>query len=950
MSIEIKSNPVAFSENLSISVNGKRNIELFLKNGSQETPSTSDYIIVKPSFVEISYENNSTTGETFSSENKCFLNKLPFLIENDELLSPIILKDMSDNLITDIPFYLPTNEFKIYIDKNNVYGKVDIEFNIISTISQTNGNQTSDITRTSNTGFINIDVLYFKINGSDTGPGPDPPRTWTRSSGQVETINKIVNEGKITFEELNERRKAEIFKYKKNSANINKKNAYAYLAKGNKQRGQSFATQGESFTDPNIRNLPIVNDSLVSKSSKVNYGLTTQNDTPGTVQKIALKPQVPLYNYLINRTYPGNSSLNIIEQSVLVNPIANNKTIEINELNFSNTIDLDISKLNLNNSGNINPNENYSYFISSITPLIKNQNSLSFNDTSINNLVLPYLIPDQSNILYYINPNNETAIYENNMNQQYNVQYFAKNGYFTSSIGTISFQFNNIPGIPKTFDTEIIINNRNINTIDLSGIDSRDKEVGLTFFINSSSSYSSLFYPRLFDTSGNSFGPDICLNYPAKINTSNNNSQHQMYYQLNTDNITAQPGTNEFYSSFQYFCKNRFNVSSNISTIKLVYGENIKPATSVVLISNNQFFNVSFEPGNVYVLDENWFKSNNIPSPIIPAGLGDTMSANQNGRFSTTLNPSNERQEYKTYNNRSSSNTASLQLRFLRPFNSVGIWAIGGGGGGSASGTSIYDFGGGGGAGGSIHYISRSHIFENDRLFIQIGGGGQGGYRFSINKVYIDKISKQAGGENTLYGVNRTDLDPLPAYKTNFWASAGDGVATRVDITDSEGSYYQHLLDTGSSMGGWGRNMATTVAYGGNANYNGGRGGNAYENRNNNDAGESATNSGYIYYKSASSTNPTGVEEYDHSGRIGPFCGGGGSSGKGGNSIGGRGGNGKGGLSNSAPNSSVTGEIGQVPGAGGGGGAQGNSQVSDNNPASGGAGASGCVIIYIPPQ
>ena len=766
MSIEIISNPIAFSENLSISVNGKRNIELFFKNGSQETPSTSDYIIVKPSFVEISYENNSTTGETFLSENKCFLNKLPFLIKNNTLESPIILKDMSDNLITDIPFYLPTNEFKIYIDNtNNVYGKVDIEFNISSKIYQTNenttSNQTSDINRTSNTGLIIVDILHFKNNGCDTGPGPDPTRTWSRSSGQLEIIDNIINEGKITFEELNERRKAEIFKYKKNSANINKKNAYAYLAKGNKQRGQSFATQGESFTNPNIRNLPIANGSLISKNSMSDYALTTQNDTPGAVQKIAFKPKVPLYNYLINRTYPGNSSLNIIEQSVLVNPIANNKTIEINELNVSNIIDLDISKLNLNNSGNINPNENYSYFISSITPLIKNQNSLSFNDTSINNLVLPYLIPDQSNILYYIDVYNENTIYENNTNQQYNVEYFAKNGYFTSSIGTISFQFNNIPGIPKTFDTEIIINNRTANPIDLSGIDSRDKQLGLTFFINSSSSYSTLFYPRLFDSSGNSFGPDICLNYPAKINTSNNNSQHQMYYQLNTDNITAQPGTNEFYSSFQYFCKNRFNVSSNISTIKLVYGENIKPATTVVLISNNRFFNVSFEPGNVYVLDENWFKSNNIPSPVIQPGWGNTMSANQNGRFSTTLNPSNERQEYKTYNNRSSS--WSLQLRFLRQFNNVGIWAIGGGGGGSASGTSIYDFGGGGGAGG-------------------------------------------------------------------------------------------------------------------------------------------------------------------------------------------RGGNGKGGLSNSAPNSSVTGEIGQVPGAGGGGGAQGNSRVSDNNPASGGAGASGCVIIYIPSQ
>jgi hypothetical protein len=108
---------------------------------------------------------------------------------------------------------------------------------------------------------------------------------------------------------LDERRKAEIFKYKNNSANFSRKQNYARFARGFKQRGQTFATQTPDYTNSNIRELKLggVNGPLLCKTGNTYIANSRQNNVPGPTTNIAYDPTVPLTRYVTRRTYSGGS-------------------------------------------------------------------------------------------------------------------------------------------------------------------------------------------------------------------------------------------------------------------------------------------------------------------------------------------------------------------------------------------------------------------------------------------------------------------------------------------------------------------------------------------------------------------------------------------------------------------------------------------------------------------
>jgi hypothetical protein len=141
-------------------------------------------------------------------------------------------------------------------------------------------------------------VSYEKINGCDTGSGPEPPRLWSR------VPNNSCSTG-FTPQQLDERRKAEIFKYKKNSSNFSKKMSYSRLARGIKERKTTFATQSVTYTNPNTQNLPLTlpYGPLICNNSRKNFAFSWQNDVPGSSTKIALNTNVPLVSYQTSRTY-----------------------------------------------------------------------------------------------------------------------------------------------------------------------------------------------------------------------------------------------------------------------------------------------------------------------------------------------------------------------------------------------------------------------------------------------------------------------------------------------------------------------------------------------------------------------------------------------------------------------------------------------------------------------
>ena len=130
---------------------------------------------------------------------------------------------------------------------------------------------------------------------------------WTRATSDcIDLSGATLPDGEpMTIDDLSEKRKATIFQYKQNGAGFSKKQNYSRLARGlGRQRGQSFATQSDTYTNANTQNLKISNNRSLSCPNVIkNWALTNQNDTPGPVRRITNYPTVPLTNYIVRRTY-----------------------------------------------------------------------------------------------------------------------------------------------------------------------------------------------------------------------------------------------------------------------------------------------------------------------------------------------------------------------------------------------------------------------------------------------------------------------------------------------------------------------------------------------------------------------------------------------------------------------------------------------------------------------
>ena len=157
--------------------------------------------------------------------------------------------------------------------------------------------------------------VYFRpplVNGCQWNPAlASESLEWTRGrSDCVDLSGSTIDGIPMTYDDLNEKRKATIFQYKNNSSRFSKKQTYSRLARGiGRQRGHTFATQSDTYTNPNTRNLKIENNAILKcSSSSKNWAFTNQNDTPGPVRRITNNSTVPLTNYIVKRRYlAGNS-------------------------------------------------------------------------------------------------------------------------------------------------------------------------------------------------------------------------------------------------------------------------------------------------------------------------------------------------------------------------------------------------------------------------------------------------------------------------------------------------------------------------------------------------------------------------------------------------------------------------------------------------------------------
>jgi hypothetical protein len=105
----------------------------------------------------------------------------------------------------------------------------------------------------------------------------------------------VYDTAQFTPDEISERRKCEILKYKSNTTQGTKKQRFAAASRGTLLRKKGFASQTDTLTNSNLANLPEVNGVFICPSSEKKCTLTTESDIPGPPRLLCLRDEVPLY-------------------------------------------------------------------------------------------------------------------------------------------------------------------------------------------------------------------------------------------------------------------------------------------------------------------------------------------------------------------------------------------------------------------------------------------------------------------------------------------------------------------------------------------------------------------------------------------------------------------------------------------------------------------------------
>ena len=162
------------------------------------------------------------------------------------------------------------------------------------------------------TPFIPFTTTFCGIRGFVPGPPP-----WSRAGGN-NCPNCVSNYGYAdctadnglvySTYALDQRRKAEILKYRSNSAQLSPGMFYSMISRNAFTRKKSWATQTQTYTNPNVNNLPEIQNAggitvaLECNQPPVLCSLTSDSDVPGPVIPLCIDASVPLYNYKLQVT------------------------------------------------------------------------------------------------------------------------------------------------------------------------------------------------------------------------------------------------------------------------------------------------------------------------------------------------------------------------------------------------------------------------------------------------------------------------------------------------------------------------------------------------------------------------------------------------------------------------------------------------------------------------
>jgi len=137
---------------------------------------------------------------------------------------------------------------------------------------------------------------------------PVPTREWSRFQNTC-SFNNSATISPLTALEIATNNKGNILQYKKNSSNLTKRQIYTQIAKGKwTNRTTTWATQSDTYTNPNTNGLTQVNNTLLCYGRGVLCKPTSNSDIPGPIMNLCYNDTQQTYYPKTRVTYLAGSN------------------------------------------------------------------------------------------------------------------------------------------------------------------------------------------------------------------------------------------------------------------------------------------------------------------------------------------------------------------------------------------------------------------------------------------------------------------------------------------------------------------------------------------------------------------------------------------------------------------------------------------------------------------
>ena len=534
---------------------------------------------------------------------------------------------------------------------------------------------------------------------------PNPPRVWSRVQNRcsTDTASSTVDYARIDYERQM-LLKGNILQYKKNSSNLTKNQRYTQIAKGMwTNRTKTWATQSETYTNPNNSSLLRVNNTILDPSNNSFSSRSNPFNCPTT--------EIPDGGNLVCNVVVDPCTQEVIKRTLsqqLCNPTTDSDVPgQIQELCWNDGTQTwyPRQRYTMGNSGTSWP-EGYKGFVSALTPAapvlildLSNNNSVTLSWTAISNDCIPIT---------------SFNIYQNGILIA-NVLYPINTITISNSCGSYSFYVTSLSSDTSSEPSNIVSysNATNAPTVSLTYND--PNSIYLSWNLVSNTVLYNIYQigVGLIDstTSTNATISIECGSYSYYVTSLNNGCESEpssppVSY---TNTINAPTG---------------LSYSSTSTVNQIILSWNSVSNATYYNIYNNGSLDSSSNTNSTTI--SNLYGSNTftVTACIISDNCQSTLSNSVDyvaTQYTTTGTISN--------NGKTITFTSNGTITFLSSNINTNITCVGGGGGGGGGGyggsSATTSGGGGGGGGGEIKVTN--FLSEVTTYSVVIGGGAIGG-------------------------------------------------------------------------------------------------------------------------------------------------------------------------------------------------------------------------------